>query len=91
MKKDITGTISKINFKVKNGKLKINRISLKKEVMDELVSPEIRKRTKGADNVSKFKRKETNKENRKEAHDPVADAKAKISKDVAQNMGLKIS
>ena len=91
MSDNIQGTISKIEFKVKNGKLKSKKVKLKKDVMDKLVSPEIRELVKGADNVLKSERKEINKKNRKEAHNPVTDAKVKLSKEIAQDLGHKIS
>lgn len=87
----IDSAISKIKKVIKHGKLKHKKVKLKKEVLDKLLSPETKEFVKGADNVLKSERKAINKENRKEAHNPVADTRAKISKEVGRDLGMDMT
>ena len=89
--KHIDSSVSKMKARIKRGKLKHKKIKLKKEVLDELVSPEIREKIKGADNVLKIERKAINKDNREHAHDVIADVRAKISKEVGRDLGMDMS
>ena len=89
--KHIDTSVSKMKAIIKRGKLKHKKIKLKKEVLDKLVSPEIREKIKGADNVLKIERKAINKENRKHAHDVIADVRAKISKEVGKDLGMDMA
>ena len=57
MAKHIQGSINKIQSIIKHGKLKHKKIKLKKQVFDELLSPETLKVVKGADVIHKIKRK----------------------------------
>ena len=89
--KHIDSSVSKMKAIIKRGKLKHKKIKLKKEVLDKLVSPEIREKIKGADNVLKTERKAINKENREHAHDVIADVRAKVSKEVGRDLGMDMS
>ena len=89
--KHIDSSVSKMKAIIKRGKLKHKKIKLKKEVLDKLVSPEIREKIKGADNVLKIKRKAINRENREHAHDVIADIKAKLSKEVGRDLGMDMT
>ena len=89
--KHIDSSVSKMKAIIKRGKLKHKKIKLKKEVLDKLVSPEIREKIKGADNVLKIERKAINKDNREHAHDVIADVRAKISKEVGRDLGMDMS
>ena len=89
--KHIDSSVSKMKAIIKRGKLKHKKIKLKKEVLDKLVSPEIREKIKGADNVLKIKRKAINRENRDHAHDVIADIKAKLSKEVGRDLGMDMT
>lgn len=89
--KNIDSAVSKMKAIIKHGKLKHKKVKLKKQVLDKLVSPEIREKIKGADNVLKNERKAINKENREHAHDVIADVRAKISKEVGRDLGMDMS
>ena len=89
--KHIDSAISKMKAIIKHGKLKHKKVKLKKQVLDKLVSPEIREKIKGADVVSKIKRKAINKENREHAHDAIADVRAKLSKEVGKDLGMDMT
>ena len=91
MTEKVDGAILRIESKIKRGKIKRKGAKLKSEVLKDLLDPEIKELVKGGDNINKIERKEINKENRKHAHDVVADARADMSKSVAQDLGLKIS
>ena len=94
MQDNIQGAISKAEFKIKNGKLKIKKVKLKSDVADNIdkLSAKVMN-----DTVPVEVRKKINKEVRKDinpakgAHNPVSDMKAQLSKEVAQDMSLKIS
>ena len=64
--KHIDSSVSKMKAIIKRGKLKHKKIKIKKEVLDKLVSPEIREKIKGADNVLKIERKAINKDKAEE-------------------------
>ena len=91
---DIQGAISKAEFKIKNGKLKIKKVKLKSDVADSIdkLSAKVMN-----DTVPVEVRKKINKEVRKDinpaegAHNPVADMKAKISKDIGRDFGMEMS
>lgn len=89
--KHIDSSVSKMKAIIKRGKLKHKKIKLKKEVLDKLVSPEIREKIKGADNVLKIKRKAINAENREHAHDVLADVRADLSKGVGTDLGMDMT
>ena len=89
--KHIDSSVSKMKAIIKRGKLKHKKIKLKKEVLDKLVSPEIREKIKGADNVLKIERKAINKDNREHAHDVSADVRADLSKSVRKDLGMDIT
>ena len=89
--KHIQGSINKIQSIIKHGKLKHKKIKLKKQVFDELLSPETLKVVKGADVIHKIKRKAINKENREHAHDTIADIRAKLSKEIGRDLGMDMS
>ena len=91
MSDHIQGSVDKIQRIIKHGKLKHKKVKLKKQVLDELVSPEIREKIKGADNVLKNERKAINKENREHAHDVIADVRAKLSKEVGRDLGMDMT
>lgn len=91
MAKNIQGSINKLKETIKNGVLKITKKKLKTDVLDRHLSPDVRKNVKGADVVSKVERNTVNSENRKHAHDVVADAKAELSKDVGRDLGMNMS
>ena len=94
MQDNIQGAISKAEFKIKNGKLKIKKVKLKSDVADNIdkLSAKVMN-----DTVPVQVRKKINKETRKDynpaagAHNPVADMKAKISKEVGQDMGMDMT
>lgn len=94
MQDNITGAISKAEFKIKNGKLKIKKVKLKSDVsnnVDKVVAKVMN------DTVPVEARKKINKEVRddinpaKGAHNSVADTKAKISKEVGTDLGLDMT
>ena len=94
MQDNIQGAISKAEFKIKNGKLKIKKVKLKSDVaknVDKTVASVM------TDTVPVETRKKMNREIRddinpaKGAHNPVADTKAKISKEVGQDMDMKMT
>lgn len=87
----IDSAISKIQSVIKNGKLKHKKVKLKAQVLNNLLQPETKELVKGADNVLKSKRKVINAENRKHAHDVIADVKAKISKEVGRDLDMRMS
>ena len=89
--KHIDSSVSKMKAVIKRGKLKHKKIKLKKQVLDKLVSPEIREKIKGADNVLKIERKAINKDNREHAHDVIADVRADLSKSVRKDLGMNIT
>ena len=94
MQDNIQGAISKAEFKIKNGKLKIKKVKLKSDVADNIdkLSAKVMN-----DTVPVEVRKKINKEARKDinpaegAHNPVSDMKAKISKEVGRDMGMDMS
>ncbi len=94
MQDNIQGAISKAEFKIKNGKLKIKKVKLKSDVANNIdkLSAKVMN-----DTVPVQVRKKINKETRKDynpaegAHNPVADMKAKISKEVGQDMGMDMT
>ena len=94
MQENTTGAISKAEFKIKNGKLKIKKVKLKSDVADNIdkISAKVMN-----DTVPVEVRKKINKEVRddmnpaKGAHNPVSDMKAKISKEVGRDMGMNMS
>ena len=94
MQDNITGAISKAEFKIKNGKLKIKKVKLKSDVADNIdkitakvmndtVPVEVRKK------INKKVREDINPA--KGAHNPVSDMKAKISKEVGTDLGLDMT
>jgi hypothetical protein len=94
MQDNIQGSISKAEFKIKNGKLKIKKVKLKSdvaknlskraaEIMNDTVTSQVR------DKINKEARIDINPA--KGAHNPVADMKAKISKEVGRDMGMDMS
>lgn len=94
MSDNIKGAISRIEFKINHGKLKTKKVKAKSDVaekIDKMVAKVMN------DTVPVEVRKKINKETRKDfnpadgAHNPVADMKAKISKEVGQDMGLKMT
>lgn len=91
MAEHVKGSIGKIEYKVKHGVCKLKKTKIKKEVLDKELSPEIRKLVQGADNVTKNERKAINKENRKHAHNVIADVRAEISKDAGTDLGMKMT
>lgn len=91
MSEKIEEAIAKIEAVIKNGKLKHKKVDLKTQVFDKLLSPSTKKLIKGADNVLKSERKAINKENRKEAHSPVADAKVELSKGIGRDLGMEMN
>lgn len=91
MTEKVDGALLRIESKIKHGKVKRKGAKLKSEVLNKILDPEIKDLVKGGDNVNKMERKEINKENRKHAHDVVADAKAELSKEVGRDLGLKMS
>lgn len=91
MSDHIEGSINKIKGIIKHGKFKFKKKKLKAEVLDKMLDPEIKEIIKGSDNVLKIKRKAINKENRKKAHNIIADVKAKISKEVGRDLGMDMS
>ena len=94
MSDNIQGSISRAEFKIKNGKLKVKKVKLKSDVAKK-VDKDVAKIVN--DTVPAQVRKEINKEVRKDsnpakgAHNIVADTKAKISKEVGQDLGLAMS
>ena len=94
MQDNITGAISKAEFKIKNGKLKIKKVKLKSDVADNIdkLSAKVMN-----DTVPVQVRKKINKETRKDvnpakgAHNPVSDMRAEISKEVGKDMGMEMS
>lgn len=90
----IQGSISKADFKIKNGKLKIHKRKLKSDVAEK-----VDKETASIlnDTVSNEVRKKINKETRddinpaKGAHNIVSDTKAKISKEIGKDLGLDMN
>lgn len=94
MQDNIQGAISKAEFKIKNGKLKIKKVKLKSDVADN-----IDKLTANVmnDTVPVEVRKKINKEVRKDinpakgAHNIVADTKAKVSKEVGKDLGMDMT
>lgn len=94
MQDNITGAISKAEFKIKNGKLKVKKVKLKSDVADNIdkLSAKVMN-----DTVPVQVRKKINKEVRKDfnpssgAHNPVSDTKVKISKEIGRDMGMNMS
>lgn len=84
----IEGPISRIETKIKNGKLKHKKIKLKTDVSKN-VDKEVAKVLN--DNVSSVKRDNICREARQEAESPVAKVKRKISKEVGRDLGLEMS
>ena len=91
MSDNIDGAINKIETIIKHGKPILKKRKLKAEVLNKIIDPEIKDMIQGADNVLKVKRKVINKENRKNAHNIVADTRAKISKEVGNDLGLDMN
>lgn len=94
MSDNIQGAISRIEFKIKNGKLKTKKVKAKSDVakkVDDTVAKVMN------DTVPVEVRKKINKKVRKDinpaegAHNPVADMKAKISKDIGRDLGMEMS
>jgi tetrahydromethanopterin S-methyltransferase subunit G len=94
MQNNIKGAISRIEFKIKNGKLKTKKVKAKSDVaekIDKLTAKVMN------DTVPVEARKKINKEVRKDinpadgAHNPVADMKAKISKEIGRDLGMEMS
>lgn len=90
----IEGAISRAEFKIENGKLKLKKVKAKSDVakksskrVAEIIN----------DTVPVQARKKINKEVRndinpaKGAHNPVSDMKAKISKEVGRDLGMDMS
>ena len=94
MQDNITGAISKAEFKIKGGKLKIKKVKLKSDVADNIDKLTAKVMN---DTVPVQVRKKINKETRKDinpakgAHNPVSDMKAEISKEVGRDMGMDMS
>lgn len=94
MQDNITGSISRIEFKVKHGKLKTKKVKAKSDVADNIDKLTAKVMN---DTVPVQVRKKINKEIRKDfnpaegAHNPVADMKAELSKEVGQDLGLKMT
>ena len=94
MQNNIQGAISKAEFKIKNGKLKIKKVKLKSDVADKI--DELSAKVMN-DTVPVQVRKKINKEVRddinpaKGAHNIVADTKAKISKEIGRDLGMDMS
>ena len=94
MQDNIQGAISKVEYKIKNGKLKIKKVKLKSDVAQK-VDKTVEKIMN--DTVPVQVRKKINKEVRddinpaKGAHNPVSDMKAKISKDIGRDLGMDMS
>ena len=94
MQDNIQGAISKAEFKIKNGKLKIKKVKLKSDVANNIdkLSAKVMN-----DTVPVQVRKKINKEVRKDinpakgAHNPVSDMKAELSKEVGQDLDLKMT
>lgn len=94
MQNNIQGAISKAEFKIKNGKLKIKKVKLKSDVADNIdkLSAKVMN-----DTVPVQVRKKINKEVRKDinpakgAHNPVSDMKANLSKEVGRDTGMNMS
>ena len=94
MQNNIQGAISKAEFKIKNGKLKIKKVKLKSDVANNIdkLSAKVMN-----DTVPVQVRKKINKEVRKDinpakgAHNPVSDMKAELSKEVGQDLDLKMT
>ena len=94
MQDNIQGAISKAEFKIKNGKLKIKKVKLKSDVADNIdkLSAKVMN-----DTVPVQVRKKINKKVRddinpaKGAHNPVADMKAELSKEVGKDMGMDMT
>ena len=93
-KKVIQGVVSKTEFKIKNGKLKIKKVKLKSDVADNIdkLSAKVM-----SDTVPVQVRKKINKEVRKDinpakgAHNPVADMKAELSKGVGRDLDMDMT
>lgn len=94
MSDNIQGSISRIEFKIKNGKLKTKKVKLKSDVAEK-VDKEVAKIMN--DTVPMQVRKKINKEVRNDinpaegAHNIVADTKAKISKEVGRDLGMDMT
>jgi tetrahydromethanopterin S-methyltransferase subunit G len=94
MQDNIQGAISKAEFKIKNGRLKIKKVKLKSDVSDNIDKLTAKVMN---DTVPVEVRKKINKEVRKDinpakgAHNIVADTKAEISKEVGRDMGMEMS
>lgn len=94
MSDNIKGAISRIEFKIKNGKLKTKKVKAKSDVADNIdkLSAKVIN-----DTVPVQVRKKINKETRKDynpakgAHNPVADMKAELSKEVGKDMGMDMT
>ena len=87
-------SISRAEFKIKNGKLKVKKIKLKSDVannvdklsakvMNDTVPVQVRKK------INKKVRDDINPA--KGAHNPVADMKAELSKEVGKDMGMDMT
>ena len=87
------GAISKAEFKIKNGRLKIKKVKLKSDVSDNIDKLTAKVMN---DTVPVEVRKKINKEVRKDinpakgAHN-ISDTKAKISKEVGTDMGMDMT
>ena len=88
MSERIEGPISRIETKVKHGKLKHKKIELKTDV-----SKDVDNKTAEIlnDTVNPVKRDEICREARLKAESPVAKVKRKISKEIGRDLGLKMS
>ena len=90
----MSDAISRIEFKIKNGKLKTKKVKAKTDVakkIDDIAAKVLN------DNIAVEARKKINKEVRKDinpakgAHNPIADMKAQLSKEVGRDMGMEMS
>lgn len=90
----IEGAISRAEFKIKNGKLKLKKVKAKSDVAEKIdkLTAKIMN-----DTVPVQARKKINKEVRndinpaKGAHNIVADTKAKISKEIGRDLDMPMS
>lgn len=84
----IEGSISRIETKIKNGKLKHKKVKLKSDV-----AKKVDKEVAGImnDNINSVERDRICKEARRKAENPVAKVKRKISKEVGRDLGLEMS
>lgn len=94
MTDNIQGAISRIEFKIKNGKLKTKKVKAKSDVAEKIDKTVAKVMN---DTIPVEVRKKINKEVRKDinpakgAHNPVADMKAELSKEVGKDMGMNMT